>query len=806
MASQWPPKKGAAFNLSAFLYKNDGTLIANPGTLTLKISKDYGDWADSHNSGSTPTEEDSTYGQIKIALDTTDTNADVIDVYLVDNTSGCVPFTATLYTTANTQDEIGAKIDAVDDYIDTELGAITAAVITNAAGADIAADIIALQGDVTDVLADTGTDGVVLAADAITAAKIADNAIAAEHIADDAIVAANLATGCLTADAFAADALVAATFATDCITDDAIGTGAIASTAFAAGAITAAAIANGAIDNATFAADVGSTALATNVIATAAAKAWDAATADHATASTFGKAAADILADTDELQTNQGDWATATGFSTHSAADVVTALDDGATLTTCATATGFAVAGDEMDLIDAPNATAVTAIQNGVAMATDIVELDDVADAVWDEDITTHEVEDSAGEALGAAGSAGDPWVAEEGAAVYAAVVTNAAGVDIAADIIALQGDVTDVLEDTDELQGNQGEWATATGFSTHSAADVVTELGTGATLTSCATATGFAVAGDEMDIVDDPNPTGAGVIGAAVWGFGTADNSVVGSYGVLIETNLDAPVSEAGGGSGATLEEIEGSEVLAMKTDVEAVGTAVSGLNDLSSGDVETAVGTALGTYDPPTKAELDAAVAPLALAADIVELEDIADAVWDEDVTTHDIEDSTGEALAAAAEGGAGGATAQQVWEYATRALTDKAGFTLHSDYDAAKTAASQTSVNDIPTNSELSTALGTADDAVLAAVAALNDFDPATDVVAHVTLVDTTTTNTDMVSEPDNAGIAAIAKWYTNQLTRTDNGNGTITYVLYDDDDVTPLKTWVYTTASGTRAQAS
>jgi hypothetical protein len=34
-----------------------------------------------------------------------------------------------------------------------------------------------------------------------------------------------------------------------------------------------------------------------------------------------------ILADTNELQTNQGNWLTATGFSTHSAADVVTAME-----------------------------------------------------------------------------------------------------------------------------------------------------------------------------------------------------------------------------------------------------------------------------------------------------------------------------------------------------------------------------------------------------------------------------------------------------------------------------------------------
>jgi hypothetical protein len=50
-------------------------------------------------------------------------------------------------------------------------------------------------------------------------------------------------------------------------------------------------------------------------------------------------------------------------------------------------------------------------------------------------------------------------------------------------------GDAAAILADTDELQGNQGDWATAEGFSTHSAADVVTALGTGSTLTDCLTA-----------------------------------------------------------------------------------------------------------------------------------------------------------------------------------------------------------------------------------------------------------------------------------------------------------------------------
>jgi hypothetical protein len=76
-------------------------------------------------------------------------------------------------------------------------------------------------------------------------------------------------------------------------------------------------------------------------------------------------------------------------------------------------------------------------------------------------------------------------------------------------------GDAAAILADTDELQGNQGDWATAEGFSTHSAADVVMALGTGSTLTDCLTATEVtltaaydaaktaAQAGDEMTLAD---------------------------------------------------------------------------------------------------------------------------------------------------------------------------------------------------------------------------------------------------------------------------------------------------------------
>ena len=70
-----------------------------------------------------------------------------------------------------------------------------------------------------------------------------------------------------------------------------------------------------------------------------------------------------------------------------------------------------------------------------------------------------------------------------------------------------------------------------------------------------------------------------------------------------------------------------------------------------------------------------------------------------------------------------------------------------TLHADYDAAKTAASQTSVNDLPTNAELAVALGTSDDATLSAIAALNNLSAA-NVATQLATYDAPT-NAEMVA---------------------------------------------------------
>jgi len=67
--------------------------------------------------------------------------------------------------TSQTANDMSGDIDDIltdtsttlDDFIDTEIAAIVAAVITNAAGTDIAADIIAIKAETASILTDTGT-------------------------------------------------------------------------------------------------------------------------------------------------------------------------------------------------------------------------------------------------------------------------------------------------------------------------------------------------------------------------------------------------------------------------------------------------------------------------------------------------------------------------------------------------------------------------------------------------------------------------------------------------------------------------
>lgn len=120
--------------------------------------------------------------------------------------------------------------------------------------------------------------------------------------------------------------------------------------------------------------------------------------------------------------------------------------------------------------------------------------------------------------------------------------------------------------------------------------------------------------------------------------------------------------------------------------------------------------------------------------LAADAVA--EIADAVWDEATSGHTTAGSTGKALTDANNG----------------ASLDAAGIRSAIGLASANL---DTQIGDLPTNSELSTALAAADDAVLAAIAALNNLSAAQ---VNAEVVDALATDT--YAEPTGAPAATAS----------------------------------------------
>ena len=88
-------------------------------------------------------------------------------------------------------------------------------------------------------------------------------------------------------------------------------------------------------------------------------------------------------------------------------------------------------------------------------------------------------------------------------------------------EVVVVDGIVDTILVDTADLQGNQGAWATATGFSTHSASDVTTDMDANSTNLNTiisdigtvdtvvdALATTIGTAGDGLTAINLPNQT----------------------------------------------------------------------------------------------------------------------------------------------------------------------------------------------------------------------------------------------------------------------------------------------------------
>ena len=194
----------------------------------------------------------------------------------------------------------------------------------------------------------------------------------------------------------------------------------------------------------------------------------------------------------------------ATGFSTHSAADVYTAFGTGGNLTTCATATSVTVS----------DKTGFSVSQTGLdaVLKTTTFALA-MADAIWDEAISGH--------------TTGTTFGGKNQKAVPSETV---------------------------------GDYK-ATGFSTHSAADVYSAFGDGSNLTTCATATsttcsdktGFALSSTGLDLVTTWTVDITGTVSgnsqhnaAAVWAAADRALSTPADYKANVsELALEASLSD---------------------------------------------------------------------------------------------------------------------------------------------------------------------------------------------------------------------------------------------------------------------
>ena len=285
-----------------------------------------------------------------------------------------------------------------------------------------------------------------------------------------------------------------------------------------------------------------------------------------------------------------------------------------------------------------------------------------IADQVWDEVLSGHLTAGTTGNALNAAGSAGDPW----STSLPGAYGAGSAGYIIGTNLNA-----------------------TVSSRSSHDAAAVVTALGTGSTLTAipwnAAWDTEVQSECSDALVAYDP-PTNAEMEARTIVSanYGTAANqtTIIGYIDTEVAAILAAVDTEVAAIKAKTdqltftvANQVDSNALTVVGTADDAVLAAIAALNNLSAAQVNTEVDTALS--------DVGVTLARMGALTDWID------------------------------------------------------GGRLDLILDAR---ASQTSVDDVPTNAELTSALASADDATLAAIAALNNISTA-NVTTSVTTALTT-----------------------------------------------------------------
>jgi hypothetical protein len=235
------------------------------------------------------------------------------------------------------------------------------------------------------------------------------------------------------------------------------------------------------------------------------------------------------------------------------------------------------------------------------------------------------------------------------------------------------------------------------------------TFIGTGAIPATVQVFTTFPQTGDNFARLGAPAGASVSADVAAI----KAETATILSDTNDIQTRL--PAALVSGRMDSSVGAMAANVLTAAATAADFTTEVTTGLSTLDAAGVRTAVGLATANLDT----QLDA----LPTAAEI------ADAVWDEALAGHAGAGSAGEALSAAG-------TAGDPWLTALPGAygAGTAGKIVGDNINATiSSRATQTSVDDLPTNAELATALGTADDAVLAVLGTPAGVSLAADVAA-------------------------------------------------------------------------
>lgn len=185
------------------------------------------------------------------------------------------------------------------------------------------------------------------------------------------------------------------------------------------------------------------------------------------------------------------------------------------------------------------------------------------ADAVWDEILSGHLGAGSTGEALNAAGAAGDPWTT---------ALPGAYGAGSAGNIIG------------NNLNATVSSRATQTSVDTidTNVDSILADTGTDGVVVAAGSKTGYTL-------------SAAGV--QAIWDALTSALTTAGSIGKLLADNVNATISSRSSHSAADVWSVATRVLTAGTNIVLAKGTGVTGFNDLSAAQVNAEVVDALAT-----------------------------------------------------------------------------------------------------------------------------------------------------------------------------------------------------------------